>query len=460
MERPISVSQLSLHEHTQNGQGITVNKKASIGNIRGNVKVSTKTQNGFHSIVLEKTGQNTGRSKQKSGETLVQSPHKHDRKVQHVITARLTANATVWNAGVQPISQPTLHTGKKSPVGSEGKGMSSSVSTLPQGQQDGASPAVVVSGKFQGHSARGVVIRGTNVLTMQNKNQVKVGSQLPPLVSKSKTKLHVPLSVSTAQTLTTVAASSRSGLTSISQRARVSAKGNQVLRGVKVGTRGMFASSRVSAQMMTRVKKRIHSYIAKRIATENSDGRTVQIPSIQKKGSLQVGSPTNTSIQTNFVPGQPLIGSTSLSQLQVSSQQLAIEASQWIVKQMAQRSVLGRSTVEMTLVPANLGELQLSLSTSRNGSLRVQFVTSTGAAQSLIQGQLTELLNQLQLQGYSSVSVDIHSDSGQQNGGFAQTATTATVHQRVAGYDAPAAMAHRFEQVETELRHNGFSAKA
>lgn len=151
-------------------------------------------------------------------------------------------------------------------------------------------------------------------------------------------------------------------------------------------------------------------------------------------------------------------GSAGQPSFIVSSQQVAAEASQWIVKQIAQRAVLGQSTVEMTLVPAHLGKLQLRVSSFKNGELRVQFTASTTEAQSLIRDQLPALLEQLQMQGFQSVAVDVRADSGQQQQQSRQDPMTAS--QLTERQNHQVMIAQLRGRVDLIPQHEGFSAKA
>lgn len=206
--------------------------------------------------------------------------------------------------------------------------------------------------------------------------------------------------------------------------------------------------------------KRLHVHLKR--GTSLKEGSIALRIAVAPSKSRDILGAASQGVTQGWTVKQPTSSTASGSAGQpsfiVSSQQVAAEASQWIVKQMAQRAVLGQSTVEMTLVPAHLGKLQLRVSSFKNGELRVQFTASTAEAQSLIRDQLPALLEQLQMQGFQSVAVDVRADSGQQQQQSRQDPMTAS--QLTERQNHQVMIAQLRERVDLIPQHEGFSAKA
>ncbi len=79
-----------------------------------------------------------------------------------------------------------------------------------------------------------------------------------------------------------------------------------------------------------------------------------------------------------------------------------------------------QSSVEMTLIPAHLGKLKLNIHAHSSGELNVQFVTSADSSKMLLEKFLPDLKEQLLQSGFSSVSVDVRSDTGSRQQSFKQ----------------------------------------
>ncbi|MCY0901152.1 MAG: flagellar hook-length control protein FliK [Firmicutes bacterium] len=101
---------------------------------------------------------------------------------------------------------------------------------------------------------------------------------------------------------------------------------------------------------------------------------------------------------------------------QTSGEQ-AIELSQlarYVMNRLASTGLQTASVVELTLVPANLGKLRLTVDASKGGTLRVHLAATSSSAGALIESQKGQLQQQLSQSGFASVMISVSTDSGGQ----------------------------------------------
>lgn len=93
-------------------------------------------------------------------------------------------------------------------------------------------------------------------------------------------------------------------------------------------------------------------------------------------------------------------------------QRFAPEVTGWLMRQSTRVLNSGLASVELTLIPAHLGKLRVTVSGDKAAGLRVRFALANHEAQTLLQSQLPELRQLLQTGGYGAVAFDVGAFTG------------------------------------------------
>lgn len=136
-------------------------------------------------------------------------------------------------------------------------------------------------------------------------------------------------------------------------------------------------------------------------------GAALAAPLLFKSSEYAPASPVgvvdNTPSAASFGPQTPGEQAIELSQL-----------ARYVMNRLASTGLQTASVVELTLVPANLGKLRLTVDASKGGTLRVHLAATSSSAGALIESQKGQLQQQLSQSGFASVMISVSTDSGGQ----------------------------------------------
>ena len=163
-------------------------------------------------------------------------------------------------------------------------------------------------------------------------------------------------------------------------------------------------------------------------------------------------APGTVNSQTATDPATPALQSMLM-------QRFAPEVAGWLMRQSTRVLNSGLASVELTLIPAHLGKLRVTVSGDKAAGLRVRFALANHEGQALLQSQLPELRQLLQTGGYGAVAFDV----GAFTGDYPAKGESSRNQSWNAHTDSGSAAVVRSESAyiaQRDFDHAGFSARA
>ncbi|MHB1682712.1 MAG: flagellar hook-length control protein FliK [Bacilli bacterium] len=141
-------------------------------------------------------------------------------------------------------------------------------------------------------------------------------------------------------------------------------------------------------------------------------------------------------------------------------QRFAPEVAGWLMRQSTRVLNSGLASVELTLIPAHLGKLRVTVSGDKTAGLRVRFALANHEAQTLLQSQLPELRQLLQTGGYGAVAFDVGAFTGDSPAKGERNRNQSWNAHTDSGGSAAVVRSESAYIAQRDFDHAGFSARA
>ena len=141
-------------------------------------------------------------------------------------------------------------------------------------------------------------------------------------------------------------------------------------------------------------------------------------------------------------------------------QRFAPEVAGWLMRQSSSVLNSGMASVELTLIPAHLGKLRVTVSGDKAAGLRVRFALANHEAQTLLQSQLPELRQLLQTGGYGTVAFDVGAFTGDSPAKGESSRNQSRNAHTDSGGSATVVRSESAYIAQRDFDHAGFSARA
>jgi|GEM_PF-4909575 len=141
-------------------------------------------------------------------------------------------------------------------------------------------------------------------------------------------------------------------------------------------------------------------------------------------------------------------------------QRFAPEVAGWLMRQSTRVLNSGLASVELTLIPAHLGKLRVTVSGDKTAGLRVRFALANHEAQTLLQSQLPELRQLLQTGGYGAVAFDVGAFTGDSPAKGERNRNQSWNAHTDSGSSAAVVRSESAYIAQRDFDHAGFSARA
>ncbi len=133
-----------------------------------------------------------------------------------------------------------------------------------------------------------------------------------------------------------------------------------------------------------------------------------QSSDIGKQGQSSI---SNSNVTTNQFSMPSYVDSSNL-------QSLNSDLSKWVMAQSSRLAFVGASSIVLTLVPEHLGRVKLTVKNDKNGHLQVKVAASNTEALNLLTDNAQSLQQQLEANGFGSVTINFGMDQQTNQGGF------------------------------------------